>query len=87
MHERTMTFKSDGKWIVVPSVVGGQQLTASAVLQLLRAGRLKPFGRFDTQEAADKYAASRSADAGNVRYGVSLLGGTPAPAAIRKGGR
>ena len=62
-HERSITIQNRaGKWINLPSVVNGTQLTEPGVKNLYEKGHLKPLGntQYDNVDDAVKAAKERS---------------------------
>jgi hypothetical protein len=57
--ESTMTFESDGKYYVAPTIVGGKRYTPDEAIRLWREGKNAPVGEFATQREADAYAQKR----------------------------
>jgi len=54
-HEVTMTFEEDGKWVVMPSVYKGVELSRPATWKKYKAGDIKAFGIFDSADAVPDY--------------------------------
>ena len=54
-HEVTMTFEEDGKWVVMPSVYKGVELSRPATWKKYKAGDIKAFGIFDSADAAQAF--------------------------------
>ncbi len=65
--ERTMTIESDGKFILIPTIVNGKQLSQQDAIKEWKAGNNKPVGVFKTNEEAEKYATERSKEIGRLR--------------------
>lgn len=57
--ERTISFHSDGKEILIPTIIDGRQHTAQEAIKLFRQGRNKPIGIFDSVEEANIGAEKR----------------------------
>jgi hypothetical protein len=59
--EQTITIESDGKHLILPTIVGGKRLTDAEAVKQWRAGKNEAVGTFDTAEAADSAARARTA--------------------------
>lgn len=59
-HEHTVTFESDGKHHMIPSVVGGQRVTPKQAVDAWAAGKNPPLGTFPTKQHAEFEAINRS---------------------------
>jgi hypothetical protein len=67
--ERTITIEADGKHYVLPTIVGGRELSEDDAVRLFRQGVNEPVGVFKTAEAANRYARERSKKIGETRGG------------------
>lgn len=65
--ERTITVESDGKHFLIPTIVGGRQLSEDAAIKAWRDGKNKAVGEYDTAAEAERQARSRSRRIGDVR--------------------
>lgn len=65
MTEHTTTFRGpDGKWWIIPTVVGGEQMSIEEAQRRAEEGKHEVFAKFDRLESAEDYAVSRSAAIG-----------------------
>lgn len=62
--ERTITVEMDGKHHVIPTIVGGKQLSADDAVNAFRQGSNFAVGTFNDAASADKFAKERSAAGG-----------------------
>ena len=60
VSEKSTTFKYKGKWINIPSIVMGEQLTDDELKELLDEGLVEPTSIHDKLEDAEKAARKRS---------------------------
>lgn len=65
--ERTITVEADGKHFLIPTIVGGKQLSEDAAVKAWRDGKNKAVGEFDTAAEAERQAKSRSRRIGDLR--------------------
>jgi hypothetical protein len=65
--ERTITIGADGKYLNIPTIVNGQQLTPEQAIQAWKDGKNKPVGEFNSQQEAEDGARARSAQIGQER--------------------
>ncbi len=70
--ERTITIEADGKHLLIPTIVGGKQLSPEAAIAAWEAGTNKPVGIFNSSEEADAAAVARSKRIGALRSPPSL---------------
>lgn len=59
-HEESITEQIDGKWVNLPTVIGGKKLTPQEVIKRYRTKQLQPLGIFDSMEHAVNSAVERS---------------------------
>ena len=65
--EKTMTFEVDGKHVVLPTIVGGKEVSPDEAMKLFRAGKNAPVGSFDTAKEANDYAQKRHLEEQRLR--------------------
>lgn len=65
--ENTITIEIDGKYHLIPTIVGGRQLSGDEAILSLMKGENRPVGTFNSQSEASAYAKQRSAEIGRVR--------------------
>lgn len=65
--EKTIGIEADGKFINIPTIVNGKELSKEDAITAFRMGINKPVGVFASQEEADSAAKQRSSDIGTVR--------------------
>lgn len=73
--ERTATFEVDGRHIVLPTIVNGQQLTSDQAFKLWQDGKHRAVGVFQSAEEADEFARQRSAAGGALQDRKYAAGG------------
>jgi N12 class adenine-specific DNA methylase/predicted RNA methylase len=71
--EETITIEADGKWVNIPTIVGGQRVGEDQAIELFKSGKNPAVGAFPTLPEAETAARGRSEDIGNIRGG----GGDP----------
>lgn len=67
--ERTITIESDGKHLLIPTIVGGKALSEEQAIAAWRAGTNKAVGTYNSAEEAEAAAVKRSEEIGRVREG------------------
>lgn len=79
--EKTMTIESDGKHLVIPTIIDGQSYDQQAAANLWATGKNPPIASFDTAEEAEAFAQQRSMSL-DAAFGGSgrLMKGPSAPA-------
>jgi hypothetical protein len=65
--ERTITIESDGKHLLIPTILNGAQLQPQDAIEAWRIGANPEVGAFDSAEEAERAAVARSAQIGQVR--------------------
>lgn len=65
--ERTITIGADGKYFVIPTIVGGKQLSEQEAINQWKQGKNKEVGRFGNEDQANRYAEQRSKQIGVLR--------------------
>jgi hypothetical protein len=65
--EKTITVGMDGKFLNIPTIVNGQQLTNEQAIAAYRGGTNKAVGEYGSQAEAEAAAVARSAEIGRVR--------------------
>lgn len=65
--ERTITIESDGKHLLIPTIVGGKERSAEEAIRLWRDGKNKAVGSYATAEQAEDEAKKRSVRIGKAR--------------------
>lgn len=65
--ERTITVEADGRHYLLPTIVGGKQLSEEDAIGAWERGTNKPVGVYRTAAEADAEAKRRSAEIGRVR--------------------
>jgi hypothetical protein len=79
--EKTITIETDGKHVVLPTIVNGKDVGAKRAAALYKAGELEPVGTFDSAAAAESYAQARHLEEqqlrgpGGPRTNLQVLGG------------
>lgn len=59
--ERTITIETDGRHVVLPTIVNGKQLPSAEAIKMWRAGTNQAVGEFDNAQAANRFAEQRTA--------------------------
>jgi hypothetical protein len=65
--ERTITIEADGKHYLIPTIVGGQQLSPDAAIKQWRSGANKAVGVYGSATEAERAAIARSREIGRIR--------------------
>ena len=58
--ERTIGIEADGRFINIPTIVGGKQLSNQDAIRMFREGKNPPTGVFRSRAERDRRAALRS---------------------------
>lgn len=64
--ERTITIEMDGKHYVIPTIVGGRQLSEDAAVKAFQEGKSRAVGVYGSEKEADKAAKNRSMAGGVI---------------------
>lgn len=66
-HEESITEQIDGKWVNLPTVIGGKKVDPRRAIEMYRQKQLEPLGIFADMETAVNAAVERSKgyDGGN----------------------
>lgn len=65
--ERTITVEADGKHFLIPTIVGGKQLSETDAISAWASGTNQAVGTYSSAEEANRAARARSARIGEVR--------------------
>lgn len=77
--ERTITIEADGRHLVIPTIVGGQQMSEQQAIEAWRSGKNPPVIEAATADEADRLARARSSQIGVERGAEAGLPPVPMP--------
>lgn len=67
--ERTITIESEGRHLLIPTIVGGRERTEEQAITLWRRGENPPVGNYASAQEAEREARARSDRIGREREG------------------
>lgn len=65
--ERTITIEADGRWVNIPTIIDGRQVSEREAIEAWRAGDNPAVSEASTLEEAERIARERSAQIGQLR--------------------